>query len=375
MYVNSITYRIPVVDDTFIFNSLNAKSKDLSSETDATSCSKFSKDADQNYAKKQWPQAREHYSNAIKYAEHATALLMKRAHCNFHLQEYYDTIADTGKVLKLESDNLEALELRGGAYYLLGEIETAMNHYRKGLKYDPEHKGCKDGYRLIKKITTFTQKAEKANSVKDYPSAIKNLINLAAVDPAHKTIAPKAYIDLCEAYKNNNQLEEASQAALSCIVIDSENSRAYQLLGQIHMLKDEFEEAGHRFRKASELSPNENGMKEEIKLAEVALKRSKEKDYYKILGISRRADSKVIKKAYRELALKWHPDKHQEAEKEAAEKQFQLVAESYEVLSDDEKRKKYDRGEDVFAQGGGQQGNPFGGHHFQHGGQQFHFQF
>lgn len=357
-------------------DSLNAKSKDLSSETDASSCTKSLRDADQHYARKLWPQAREHYSNAIKYAEHATSMLLKRAHCNFHLEEYYDTIADTGKILKLESDNLEALELRGGAYYLLGEIETAMNHYRKGLKYDPEHRGCKEGYRLIKKITTFTQKAEKANAAKDYPTAIKNLMNLAAVDIKHKTIAPKAYLDLSEAYKNNNQLDEAREAALSCISMYGGNSLAYRLLGQIHMLKDEFEEAGHKFRQASELSPNDNVLREELKTAEVALKRSKEKDYYKILGVSRRADSKAIKKAYRELALKWHPDKHQEAEKEAAEKQFQLVAESYEVLSDDEKRRKYDRGEDVFAQGGGgQQGHPFAGHHFQHGGQQFHFQF
>jgi DnaJ family protein C protein 3 len=97
--------------------------------------------------------------------------------------------------------------------------------------------------------------------------------------------------------------------------------------------------------------------------------------------VGRRATLKEIKKAYRELALQWHPDKHKgEEEKERAEKQFQLVAEAYEVLSDEEKRSKYDRGEDVFPnQGGG--GQPQG---FQHnpfmfrqggGGQQFHFRF
>ena len=43
--------------------------------------------------------------------------------------------------------------------------------------------------------------------------------------------------------------------------------------------------------------------------AEVALKQSKQKNYYKILGVARNADTKVIKKAYREQALKWHLDK------------------------------------------------------------------
>ena len=85
------------------------------------------------------------------------------------------------------------------------------------------------------------------------------------------------------------------------------------------------------------------------------------------------------------MALKWHPDKHSgEGEKEKAEKKFQEVAEAYEVLSDDEKRQKYDRGEEVFPNqgGGGGNQNPFqhhffhqGGQHFNHGGQQFHFNF
>ena len=68
------------------------------------------------------------------------------------------------------------------------------------------------------------------------------------------------------------------------------------------------------------------------------MKQSKQKDYYKALGVPRNAKIKEIKKAYREQALIWHPDKHQgEEEKAAAELKFQLVAEAYEVLGDDEK--------------------------------------
>ena len=93
--------------------------------------------------------------------------------------------------------------------------------------------------------------------------------------------------------------------------------------------------------------------------------------------VPRNAEAKAIKKAYREQALKWHPDKHSgPEEKEIAEKQFQLIAEAYEVLSDEEKRKAYDRGEDVFPnQGGGGGGGGHNFQHFQHGGFQFHFQF
>ena len=117
------------------------------------------------------------------------------------------------------------------------------------------------------------------------------------------------------------------------------------------------------------------------------MKQSKEKNYYKTLGVARNANLKDIKKAYRELALKWHPDKNTD-DIEVAEKMFQDISEAYEVLSDKELREKYDRGEPVFEnQGGGQQQrhhmdpNMFFQHHFgggqraHQGGQRMHFRF
>jgi curved DNA-binding protein len=67
------------------------------------------------------------------------------------------------------------------------------------------------------------------------------------------------------------------------------------------------------------------------------------RDYYEILGVPRDADAKKIKAAYRKLARKWHPDLHSGKEKEQAEEKFKEINEAYEVLSDAEKRSKYDR--------------------------------
>lgn len=66
-------------------------------------------------------------------------------------------------------------------------------------------------------------------------------------------------------------------------------------------------------------------------------------DYYEVLGIPRDAPPDKIKKAYRKLALEWHPDRHQDEEKEAAEAKFKAITEAYEVLSDSEKRSRYDQ--------------------------------
>lgn len=86
------------------------------------------------------------------------------------------------------------------------------------------------------------------------------------------------------------------------------------------------------------------------------------KDYYQTLGVEKSASADEIKKAYRKLAVKYHPDKNP-GNKEAEEK-FKAVSQAYEVLSDKEKRAQYDQfGADFFEKGGGGAGgrNPFSG--------------
>lgn len=84
-----------------------------------------------------------------------------------------------------------------------------------------------------------------------------------------------------------------------------------------------------------------------------------EKNYYETLGVTKNSTADEIKKAYRKLALEWHPDRHQGSGKEDAEKKFKEINEAYQVLSDPNKRQSYDR----FGQAGvgGASGNPFAG--------------
>jgi molecular chaperone DnaJ len=105
---------------------------------------------------------------------------------------------------------------------------------------------------------------------------------------------------------------------------------------------------------------------------------SQKRDYYEVLGITKSADENEIKKAYRKLALKYHPDKNPDDAK--AEEKFKEAAEAYEVLSNADKRAQYDRFghagmgqggsgggmnmDDIFSQFGDIFGSSFGGGSF-----------
>lgn len=116
---------------------------------------------------------------------------------------------------------------------------------------------------------------------------------------------------------------------------------------EVNMEREDYTGAIQDYARIQELDPSTN-FKAKIQEAKKKERAAKKKDYYAILKVSKTATDDEIKKAYKKLALVYHPDRNRnksEAEQDEASKKFKDVAEAYAVLSDKDKRKKYDCGQ------------------------------
>ena len=127
--------------------------------------------------------------------------------------------------------------------------------------------------------------------------------------------------------------------------MNEDYTKAYMKRSELQVLLENFEEGVRDLEKAYSIDPSISGLKEKLRHAKMELKKSKRKDYYKIMNIAKDATEEEIKKAYKRQALTWHPDKHSngtDEAKETANKMFKDIGEAYAVLSDARKRNRYD---------------------------------
>merc|ERR1711871_1448500 len=96
------------------------------------------------------------------------------------------------------------------------------------------------------------------------------------------------------------------------------------------------------------IEPEDQNIKVQLRNAKIEQKKAGRKCLYKMLGVTRRASDHEIKKAYKKMALQYHPDRHSgasEEEKAEMEIKFKEIGEAFEILSDSQKKQRWDNGE------------------------------
>ena len=204
---------------------------------------------------------------------------------------------------------------------------------------------------LIKKVNEIESVKGKANELfkqKKYEEAIEEYTKILEFDPQNKKFNSLILANRALCYQKLNKNTEALRDSNQSIKLNPYYARGYVKRGNVYMELKMYDDARADFQKAKELDPSVSGVEGFLNDANKKAEKARKRDYYAILGIDRNASEHEIKKAYKKMAMKYHPDRNSESEetKKMAEKKFIDVNDAYSVLSDPKKKSMYDQGID-----------------------------
>ena len=234
------------------------------------------------------------------------------------------------------------------AYYFKGDYDSAKreinNLIRQGFNDDKFAKLK----RHIEGINNAKLKANNFFKNNNYDQAIVEYTKLLEFDPENKNFMSIILTNkaLCQKKLGNNM--DALKDVDKAIELNPNYPTAYIRRALIYEEFRMFDDAKADLSKAKELDPNNSKIDGYMNEANQKAESAKNRDYYKILGINRNATAEEIKKAYRKMALKYHPDRNSESEesKKIAQRKFQDISDAYVVLSDPKKKGMFDQGID-----------------------------
>ncbi|GAB0088734.1 dnaJ homolog subfamily C member 3 [Sergentomyia squamirostris] len=301
-----------------------------------------------------------------------------RAECYINENDILSAVSDLRSVNRLSQDSTAGYFRLATLLYDLGHTADALKEIRECLKLDPEHKDCFPLYKKLKKVEKALTDAQQYMDERQYMGCIESAEKVLKFETEIPMVIFSAKQLLCSCHVKEEQYTQAVTRCREALDIHKDPSvlcdRAEAYIGT-----EMYEDAIRDYQAAINIDEHLQRAKEGLERAKRLQKQSEKRDYYKILNVKRSATKKEIIKAYRQAAMKWHPDNFQGDEKKIAEKKFIDIAAAKEVLTDPEKRQQFDNGEDPLDPEGGNQhgfrgGNPF--HHFQHGSPfQFKFHF
>ncbi|CEP07357.1 hypothetical protein [Parasitella parasitica] len=295
--------------------------------------------ADTFMANNQWGLARNSLDRAISFVDPDAIPIkwrVKQAECALGEKNYSEASRIVNSLVRTNSQNPDALYLRARVFYSQGENQKTVAHCQEALRCDPDFTKARTLLKMARAIEKQKEEGNNAFKANQLENAYDAYTAALDIDPNNNFMNSRLYSNRAAVLQKQKKFEEALLDCDKAIELDQEFYKAYSRRAGCYMETEQYEEA-----------------------AELELKKSQRKDYYKILGLTKSAGESEIKKAYRKLALQYHPDKNPDDEK--AEARFKEVGEAYAILSDPEKKARFDSGADIDGGMGGMGGGFPGG--------------
>ena len=271
-----------------------------------------------------------------------------------------------------DPNDAEAIVLAGRGLYLKddkpstgkSDYQRAEDCFRAALSRDPDMSEAREALRTLKKLDRARNEANDVFKRGRYSEAVNKYTECLSIDLANKITNAKLLGNRALAYIKIKEYERAISDCDAALKLDPTYLKARKTRAKATGESGDWAKAVEDLKSLAEENPNDPVIAKEVQHAELELKKSKRKDYYKILGVEKDAGDSEISRAYKKQALRCHPDKFPEGEeREKKEEEFKELQEANETLSDPQKRQRYDSGVDLMEPGGGMGGfqGGFGG--------------
>ena len=250
-------------------------------------------------------------------------------------------------VLRSESGNAEGWFLRARISYANGDLTKCVTFCSEALRADPDSSKARLLFKRAKSLESAKEQGNAAFKSGKNEEALDFYTRALEIDPDCKEVNCKLFSNRSMVYSRLGQYDKSNQDCDRALDIDPQFLKVLLRRADNNMKLENYEKAVQDYEKAQSLDSSNRDIRTALRDAKLQLKKSKRKDYYKLLGVSKSASDSEIKKAYRKLALQYHPDKVSEEERETSEAKFKDISEAYTVLSDPQKKARFDSGADL----------------------------
>jgi len=288
------------------------------------------------------------------------AVALRMGRCYLELKNYPRVLGSTQQVLRANPRNIDALVLRTEALYRnnsmmveernwVDPMEQGQKLLKEALSFDPDHRGAQALRKRLRSLCN--KKAEMTEFInnREFEQARLLIDTMATETSDNPAVLARLYCHRAlmgiRLKDWRSVIKDVGQATYR----DHELVQPYLYRSQALQALDRHEDAIKDLEGLFAWHRTES-VHEKLQDAKFLLRKSKRPNYYELLKVMTVASQQEIKKAYRERAGEWHPDKKShldEACRKNAEEMFKRIGEAYEVLTSEAKKELYDKGHDL----------------------------